>query len=168
MNDASTPSLFLTSHQPEDTARWATALTDIAVPGRVVCLWGDVGAGKTFFARCLIQALQARHGTPEDVPSPTFTLVQTYDAGDLEIWHADLYRLSGPQEVYELGLIAAFETAFCLVEWPDRLGDLIPKGALHMTFSHAEGLEDRHCKITSSDLSILEQTAQLLKANTHE
>jgi tRNA threonylcarbamoyladenosine biosynthesis protein TsaE len=167
MNDASTPSISLISHQPDETARWATALADIAVPGRVICLWGDVGAGKTFFARHLIQTLQARNGTPEDVPSPTFTLVQTYDAGDLEIWHADLYRLSGPQEVYELGLIAAFETAFCLIEWPDRLGDLIPSDALHMTFSHAADLEDRHCKITCMDAAVFQKSAQLLGTNAH-
>jgi tRNA threonylcarbamoyladenosine biosynthesis protein TsaE len=71
--------------------------------------------------------------TPEDVPSPTFTLVQTYDTDGGEIWHADLYRLSDPSEVYELGLEAAFETAICLVEWPDRLGDATPTDALYLT-----------------------------------
>jgi tRNA threonylcarbamoyladenosine biosynthesis protein TsaE len=59
-------------------------------------------------------------------------LVQTYEADDCEIWHADLYRLSHPNEVLELGLEAAFESGICLIEWPDRLGDLVPKTALNI------------------------------------
>jgi tRNA threonylcarbamoyladenosine biosynthesis protein TsaE len=163
MNDLA-PSINLTSHSPDDTAQWAIALAPIAQAGRVICLSGDMGTGKTFFARSLIQTLQT---TPEDVPSPTFTLVQTYDAGDLEIWHADLYRLSGPSEVDELGLLGAFDTAFCLIEWPDRLGELIPKNALHMAFSHSDRLEDRYCKITSSNATLLDECAQHLKKFAH-
>jgi tRNA threonylcarbamoyladenosine biosynthesis protein TsaE len=147
--------LNLTSHTPDDTALWAFKLSAIAAPGRVICLWGDVGAGKTFFARSMIQNLQSQHGSPEDVPSPTFTLVQTYEAGRLEIWHADLYRLSSVDETYELGLDAAFETAFCMVEWPDRLGEMIPKNALHMTFTNGDELEIRHCAITCLDADLL-------------
>jgi tRNA threonylcarbamoyladenosine biosynthesis protein TsaE len=102
--------------------------------GDCVLLEGPIGAGKSHFARALIQA---RLGRAEDVPSPTFTLVQTYQA-DVEIWHADLYRLTHPDEVLELGLDAAFDTAICLVEWPDRLGRLAPAGALRLCFA-AEG-----------------------------
>jgi len=73
---------------------------------------------------------------PEDVPSPTFTLVQIYDTSAGEIWHADLYRLSSPEEAEELGLRDAFETAICLIEWPDRLGSISPTaGALTLVFS---------------------------------
>ena len=156
--------LALTSTCVHDTALWAEKLSAIATAGRVICLWGDVGTGKSFFARCLVQFLQSKHGVVEDVPSPTFTLVQTYIAGDLELWHADLYRLSGPDEVYELGLVAAFETAFCLIEWPDRLGELIPKDALHMTFSHEGDLDHRGCKITCTDAALFDEVAQLLVA----
>lgn len=105
--------------------------------GCIILLNGPVGAGKTHFARQLILASLAEIGEVEDVPSPTFTLVQTYDIGKTEIWHADLYRLSDPSEVYELGLEAAFETAICLVEWPDRLGEATPTEALNLTIEIA-------------------------------
>ena len=65
-----------------------------------------------------------------EVPSPTYTLVQTYDMPDFELWHCDMYRLEKPEDGYELGLIDAFEEALCLIEWPDKLGDLIPEDAL--------------------------------------
>ena len=95
-------------------------------------LSGPIGAGKSTFARALIRALT---GNPrEDVPSPTFTLVQTYPTDDVTIWHADLYRLAHPDEAAELGLEEAFETAICLVEWPDRLGALAPACALSLGF----------------------------------
>ncbi|SFL77724.1 tRNA threonylcarbamoyladenosine biosynthesis protein TsaE [Shimia aestuarii] len=101
-------------------------------PGDVLLLQGDIGAGKTHFARALIQSLLSE---PEDVPSPTFTLVQTYETPGSEIWHADLYRLTSPDEVVELGLTDAFEDAICLVEWPDRLAELAPQSALRLDFS---------------------------------
>lgn len=115
-------------------------------PGDCLLLEGPIGSGKTHLARALIQALLAAEGRFEDVPSPTFTLVQVYDTARSEIWHADLYRLSHPQEVIELGLDEAFETAICLIEWPDRLGPLTPPGALHLRYE-AEG-EGRRLTLT--------------------
>jgi tRNA threonylcarbamoyladenosine biosynthesis protein TsaE len=108
-------------------------------PGDVLLLAGQIGAGKTHFARSLIQKRLADAGLHEDVPSPTFTLVQTYDDDLAEIWHADLYRLTHPDEAAELGLDEAFETAICLIEWPDRLGDLTPKSALRLEFTLSQG-----------------------------
>ncbi|MDF1854932.1 tRNA (adenosine(37)-N6)-threonylcarbamoyltransferase complex ATPase subunit type 1 TsaE [Pseudooceanicola sp.] len=119
---------------PEATCAVAVTLGRVLRPGDTLLLEGGIGAGKTHFARCLIQS---RQSTIEDVPSPTFTLVQTYDAPGGEIWHADLYRLTHPREVIELGLDEAFETAICLVEWPDRLGQLVPSDALTLQFSLA-------------------------------
>lgn len=130
---------------PEATARFAAALAVRLGKGDALLLQGPIGSGKTHFARALIQArLKADGGTVEDVPSPTFTLVQTYDTGAIEIWHADLYRLTHPDEVEELGLTQAFDEAICLIEWPDRLGDLRPAGALSLEFeaSAEDGARD--------------------------
>jgi tRNA threonylcarbamoyladenosine biosynthesis protein TsaE len=102
--------------------------------GDTVLLSGAIGAGKSHFARAFIRA---RLGRIEDVPSPTFTLVQTYEDAASDIWHADLYRLSHPDEVIELGLDEAFSTAICLIEWPDRLGPLAPKEAIRLTLSQS-------------------------------
>lgn len=125
-------------------ARWAAPRLGV---GDVLLLHGPIGAGKTHFARALIQA---RLGRAEDVPSPTFTLVQTYEAGDLEIWHSDLYRLSHPADALELGLVEAFEAALCLVEWPDRLGDLAPADALHLHFAITEHGDARQVTLTGT------------------
>ncbi|MCC7320103.1 MAG: tRNA (adenosine(37)-N6)-threonylcarbamoyltransferase complex ATPase subunit type 1 TsaE [Rubellimicrobium sp.] len=113
------------------TADLARRLSVLLVPGDTVLLAGPIGAGKTTFARALIRA--AAGNPDEEVPSPTFTLVQTYATPRGEIWHADLYRLGGPDEVAELGLDEAMTRAICLIEWPDRLGDLAPGAALTLT-----------------------------------
>jgi tRNA threonylcarbamoyl adenosine modification protein YjeE len=128
--------IFLPS--ADQTTLLAAAFTPYLSAGSVILLHGPVGAGKTHFARQFILTCLSKIETSEDVPSPTFTLVQTYDIGRAEIWHADLYRLSNPSEAYELGLEAAFDTAICLVEWPDRLGDAKPKSALHLTIEISE------------------------------
>lgn len=132
------------------TARLARAAASCARPGLCILLSGPVGAGKSFFARTLIQSLMARHGAVEDVPSPTFTLVQSYELGPLDVWHADLYRLTSPDELIELGLEQAFDTALCLIEWPDRLGELRPDGAVELTLTpDAVDPEVRHLRVTA-------------------
>lgn len=136
---------------PEDTTRFAARLAPHLGPGDVILLSGGIGAGKTHFARSLIQARLAAQGFAEDVPSPTFTLVQTYDDGLSEIWHADLYRLTHPDEVEELGLIDAFTDAICLVEWPDRLGELLPETALAIDLSATDTPNERTLHLTGPD-----------------
>ncbi len=134
----------------EATADFARALAPLLRPGDTLCLEGDLGAGKTHFARSVIQTRLAEFGAVEDVPSPSFTLVQTYQAGDLEIWHADLYRLTAPQEMDELGLSDAFDTGLCLIEWPGRMAADMPGAALWLTFRMLPQVGVRHLRLTSA------------------
>ena len=117
----------LISNGPLETKAIALRIRENLQNGDIVLLKGEIGAGKSHFARSLIQAAMDK---VEDVPSPTFTLVQTYDTLVGSIWHADLYRLSDQSEVFELGLIDAFGNDIVLIEWPDRLGYLEPQDAL--------------------------------------
>ena len=96
--------------------------------GQTVCLTGGLGAGKTTLVRGMIQSVLG----DIHVPSPTYTLVQTYEMPQFELWHCDMYRLERPEDGYELGLMDAFEEAVCLIEWPDKLGELIPKDAMRI------------------------------------
>lgn len=97
----------------------------------IVCLSGDLGAGKTTLSRGLICALCGL----QDVPSPTFTLLQTYEAAAFEVWHFDLYRIKAPEDIWELGIEDAFYDGLSLIEWPERLGDLRPDGTLNITIN---------------------------------
>ncbi len=124
-----------TSQTPDGTRKLADMLAPILQAGDILLLDGDVGAGKTDLARKIIQNRMIKFDALEDVPSPTFTLVQTYDLGGLEYLHADLYRLSHPDETYELGLERDFERAVCMIEWPDRLESLAPANALRVHIS---------------------------------
>ena len=119
--------LILSLPTAAETEALGRRLAALARPGDAILLEGPIGAGKSCLARAFIRA---RLGEAEEVPSPTFTLVQVYDADGTEIWHADLYRLTHPDEVWELGLDQAFDAAICLVEWPDRLGSHAPPNAL--------------------------------------
>jgi tRNA threonylcarbamoyl adenosine modification protein YjeE len=115
---------------PAATDRLGAALGARLAAGDVVALVGDLGAGKSALARAAIRARLSDPGA--EVPSPTFTLIQTYEAAELEIWHVDLYRLSDAADAEELGLIEAFRDAACLIEWPERLGVALPDRALRI------------------------------------
>jgi len=113
------------------TARLAARVAAVLRPGDVVALAGDLGAGKTAFARA---AIRARAGDPDlEVPSPTFTLLQPYDLPGLPIAHLDLYRLADPSELDELGFDEAVIAGAALVEWPERAGRRLPPGTLTVT-----------------------------------
>ena len=127
-----------------ETEALGRRLSGLARPGDVILLEGPIGAGKSSLARAFIRA---RLGREEEVPSPSFTLVQVYEAHGVEIWHADLYRLTHPDEVWELGLDDAFLTSICLVEWPDRLGAHVPPLALRIRLE-AAGDDSRRAVIS--------------------
>ncbi len=138
----------LRSESPDATQSVARTLAPAFRPGDTLLLSGPIGAGKSHFARSFIQTLLIQ---PEDVPSPTYTLVQTYQTLHGELWHADLYRLGDIAEVHELGLWSAFEDAICLVEWPDRLGPDAPTNGLHLTLDPLTGDNDRALHFSWSD-----------------
>ncbi len=135
----------------EATAVFARSLIGSVSGCDTLLLSGQIGTGKSHFARALIAELLARSGRIEDIPSPTFTLVQTYESTAFEIWHCDLYRLTDLQELDELGLFDAFDTGLCLVEWPDRLGRFKPKNALELQFSTTPRAGERRLGISARD-----------------
>src|SRR5579862_4716626 len=115
------------------TAAFAARVAALARPGDVIALAGELGAGKTSFARAFIRA----RGGADDVPSPTFTLVQVYELDGAAIWHFDAYRLRHPDEAWELGIEDAFRDGISLIEWPDRFGDLLPARRLLVVLDFA-------------------------------
>lgn len=114
-----------------ETEKLGARLATLLGAGDVVFLIGDLGAGKTSFARGAVQALVP---DAQDVTSPTYNLVHVWEGADFEVWHADLYRLENPRDVEELGLLDAFDHAVCLIEWPDRLGGFAPDDRLDVLF----------------------------------
>ena len=111
----------------------ARALAPALAAGGVVYLRGDLGAGKTTFARALLQAL----GVGERVKSPTYSLIESYRAGGIDIHHLDLYRIADPGELEWLGLDALWRPgALVLVEWPQRGGDRLPPADLELALAH--------------------------------
>lgn len=114
------------------TARLGQALASLARPGAVIALGGSLGAGKSTLARAFIRALTSPE---EEVPSPTFTLVQVYEAPPALVWHFDLYRLENPDDALELDIEEAFAEGICLIEWPDRLGRHLPRRRLDLILS---------------------------------
>ncbi len=130
------------------TQRFAVEIANALEPGDMVTLSGDLGAGKTAFARAVIRHLA---GDPDiAVPSPTFTLMQVYELPRLTLVHADLYRLSGPDELTELGLDEIAATGVVLMEWPDRAGNHLPVDRIDIAFtlSPARGDQYRDARVT--------------------
>ena len=125
------------------TARLGAALARRLQAGEAVCLSGPLGAGKSTLARALIRALT----TPdEDVPSPTFTLAQFYEGPRLRVAHFDLYRLSSPDEAYEIGLDEALEDGAVVIEWPERLAGRLPRDRLDVEIAFEE--QGRRARLT--------------------
>jgi tRNA threonylcarbamoyladenosine biosynthesis protein TsaE len=117
------------------TARLGEAVAARLEPGEAVCLTGPLGAGKSTLARALVRALTT---SDEEVPSPTFTLVQFYEGPRLAVAHFDLYRLTNPEEAYEIGLDEALDSGAAVIEWPERLEGRLPPDRLDIEIALAE------------------------------
>ncbi len=132
--------MMIETHSERETIDYAREFAQGLCAGDVVLLRGDLGMGKSVFARAVIRALCG--DADLEVPSPTFTLVQTYDAEIGVIWHFDLYRLSDSEEIYELGWEDALAGGVLLIEWPERLGGLLSLSYIDVTLSEVSGQTD--------------------------
>lgn len=128
------------------TARLGAAIAAGLKAGEAVCLTGPLGAGKSTLARALVRALTR---PDEDVPSPTFTLVQFYEGPRLKVAHFDLYRLSNPDEAYEIGLDEALDEGAAVIEWPERLEGRLPGDRLDVEIAPSdEDVDGRRVRLT--------------------
>jgi tRNA threonylcarbamoyladenosine biosynthesis protein TsaE len=119
------------SKSESDTLAIAHQIARGAKKGDIYALYGTLGAGKTVFAKGFITALAPQTG---EVPSPTFTLLQTYETPDFEVYHFDMYRLKKPLEAYEIGIEDAFAEGVSLIEWPEKITGVLPKKHIAVTF----------------------------------
>ena len=133
------------SHSETDTIAVAEKLAEISEQGDIWALNGTLGAGKSVFARAFIQKLTGA----KEVPSPTFTLLQTYSAEAFDIYHYDLYRLEKPSEIFELGVEEAFYSGVSLVEWPERMGAFSPRNMWNVQIEMTE--DGRKITISATD-----------------
>lgn len=127
--------IYKTSSE-EETIKVAAEFAATLKLRDIILLNGDLGMGKSVFSRAVIRAIT--HNPDLDVPSPTFTLAQTYDTPLGDIWHFDLYRLKDPEELYEIGWEDALSSGIVLVEWPERLAYLTPKKSITVTLAQGE------------------------------
>ena len=127
------------------TARLGASLASALRPGEALCLTGPLGAGKSTLARALVRTLTH---PDEDVPSPTFTLVQFYETAAFPLAHFDLYRLTGADEAFEIGLDEALDEGAALIEWPQRLEGRLPPDRLDIEISLEDGGETRRARLT--------------------
>lgn len=149
MIDAPDTAVSLDLATESETAALAARVARVAQAGDVIALRGELGSGKTAFARGFIRALGRGD---EEVPSPTFTLVEVYEFSDDRpaVWHFDLYRLSKSEDVYELGFEEALGGAILLIEWPERLGPLLPRERLDVELSAGSSPAARRARLHGS------------------
>lgn len=128
----------------KDTADVGQKLAKIACKGDVFALFGTLGMGKSVLSRAFVKSLTSA----EEVPSPTFTLVQTYETADFDIYHFDLYRIKSADEIFELGAEEAIYEGVCLIEWPEKIKSLLPESYLKIHISRALDKDYDYRKIT--------------------
>lgn len=127
---------FIASSE-EETKDFARKLARRVNSPALICLHGDLGAGKSVFARAFIRELLGDECA--EVPSPTFTLLQSYDSPKGPLWHFDLYRIADPSEIYELGWEEAMASGIAVLEWPSKAGNLLPEERINVTIAPLSG-----------------------------
>ena len=120
-----------TSKSENDTKEFAKKLASELKPKDVVVLTGELGSGKTKF----VEGFLSYYGLENEISSPTFTIVNEYNASDVNIYHFDVYRLEDSSEFYEIGGDEYFEKGICLIEWGEMISDALPKNYIHITFN---------------------------------
>lgn len=128
--------------------RLAGKLAGILQPGDTIGLSGDLGAGKSTFTRALLRAL----GITEDIPSPTFTLVQSYDTGHGTVYHADLYRLNDMRGLYEIGLLDDMKQGIRMVEWAEKASGFLPENTLWLKLDFTEDTAQRNLALSGNNV----------------
>jgi tRNA threonylcarbamoyl adenosine modification protein YjeE len=141
--------MILTTQSENETIEAARDFATGLSAHDVILLTGDLGAGKSVFSRAIIRTLTGHEAL--DVPSPTFTLVQTYDTPKGEVYHFDLYRLKSPEELYEIGWEDALGSGLLLVEWPDKLGYLKPQKFIAVDLQQGDAPTSRLISIKRID-----------------
>lgn len=127
-------------HTEKETKLLAEKVASLSRRGDVFALYGTLGVGKSTFSRYFIQFLS----NATDVPSPTFTLLQTYETLTCDIYHYDMYRIKSSDEAYELGVEDAFYDGICLIEWPEKIATILPKDIWKITIT-AQGNIRQFC-----------------------
>ena len=128
-----------------ETKKFGFALAQELKAGDVIALSGDLGTGKTALTKYIAEAL----GVKEDVTSPTFTIIKEYKSGKLPLYHFDVYRLSGEEEVYELGFEEYFYgDGVCVIEWADKIKNMLPKNSTMIKISYGAGEFEREYEVS--------------------
>ena len=128
----------------EDTAALGASIAEGLKPGAVIALTGDLGAGKTTLTKAVARAL----GVTETLTSPTFTIVQEYESGRMPVYHFDVYRVHGEDDLFELGFDDYLHgSGVCLIEWADLIEDLLPNDAMRIRLEYGAHEDERICTI---------------------
>ncbi len=142
--------MFYDSHSEEETYNIGNIIGNNAKPGQIFCLHGDLGVGKTVFTKGFAKGL----GVDDVISSPTFTIVQEYDNGEMPFYHFDVYRISDPEEMYEIGFEEyIYGGGVCLIEWAELIKDILPENVTNITIEKDldKGLDYRRITLENGE-----------------